>query len=151
VAGGRVAWLFRLLWQILSRAGVGAGVQISSRRGDGGVAEGSLDQMNGRTPIESVGGVGVAEPVGGDLLLLQSGFLRRGVDDAADLGHVERSPAVAARKGWVYGLGVPLNRQELDPDLAPHVGGGEKGGHFGGRNGTSGTVTLWTLVRLRGG
>jgi hypothetical protein len=67
-------------------------------RRDGGVPEGSLHQMNGRTVFQSVGSVGVPEPVRGNLLL-QSSCLSRSVDDAADLGNVERPPLRLGKMG----------------------------------------------------
>ena len=77
--------------------------------------EGSLDQMNRRTAVERVGGVGVSHPVRRDLLF-QAGPPAGGVDDAAELGHVERSAALAAPEDGIY--------QELElPRRRPIVGG----------------------------
>jgi hypothetical protein len=45
---------------------VGAGVEVAAGGGYSGVAEGSLDEVEGRAAVEGVGGMGVAEPVGGD-------------------------------------------------------------------------------------
>ena len=61
--------------------------------------ERGLHEVNRGAAVERMAGVGVAHPVGRDLLL-QAGLLGGGVDDAADLGDIERSPALAARERW---------------------------------------------------
>ena len=67
------------------------------------MAERGLDEMDRRAAVEGVAGVGVAHPVRGNLLL-EAGLFSGCVDDAADLGDVQRSSALAARK---YGIGFP--------------------------------------------
>ena len=49
--------------------------------------------------------------------LFQAGLLGGGVDDAADLGDVERSAALAAPEDGVDRLGFSLDGEELLPDL----------------------------------
>ena len=70
--------------------------------------EGGLHQVNRGAAVERVAGVGVAHPVRRDLLL-QAGLPGGGVDDAADLGDVERSAALAAGKDGIDRLGLALD------------------------------------------
>jgi hypothetical protein len=73
------------------------GMQVTARGRYGSVPEGGLHQMNRRAAVKGVAGMGVAHPVW-RYLLFQPGPAGGGVDDAADLGHIQRSPALAARK-----------------------------------------------------
>ena len=80
------------------------------------MSEGGLDEVDRGAAVEGVGGVGVAHPVGGDLLF-EAGFAGCGVDDAADLGDVERSVSLAAGEDGVEGLGFAADGEELLPDF----------------------------------
>ena len=50
--------------QVSCRAVVGSDVEVSAGGGDGGTAEGGLDEVDGGAVIEGVRGVGVAQPMG---------------------------------------------------------------------------------------
>ncbi len=80
------------------------------------VAERRLDQMNRDAAVEGVAGMGVAQPVRRDLLL-EAGPLRRGIHDA-DLGEIERSPALVAPKHRIDGRAVPLIESSCCQTLA---------------------------------
>ncbi len=73
------------------------------------MAEGGLDEVDGGVAVQGVAGVGVAHPVGRHLLF-QAGAAGGGVDQAADLGDVERSAALAAGED-----GVLAPRQGVAP------------------------------------
>jgi hypothetical protein len=77
------------------------------------MAEGSLNEVNGRAAVERVAGMGVAHPVGRDFLF-ESGLLGRGVDDTAELGDVEVTAAFAAWEDGIEGPGgTAEGKQEL--------------------------------------
>ena len=90
------------------------GVEVAAGGGDRGVAEGGLHQVDGGVAVEGVAGVGVAHPVGRDVLF-EAGAAGGGVDEAAHLGDVERSPAVAAAEDGVGGLGLAADGERAGP------------------------------------
>src|SRR6185437_5891908 len=55
--------------------------------------------------VQGVTGVGMAQPVRGDLTV-KAGFFRRGIDDAADLRGIERTSSAAAGKDGAVRLGA---------------------------------------------
>ena len=63
---GRGTGTRRLQREKSSRAVLGAGVEVTAGGDDGGVAEGSLHQVNGRPAVEGMGGVGMPHPVRGN-------------------------------------------------------------------------------------
>ena len=83
-------------------------MEVPAGSRNAGVSESGLHQMNWRAAVESVAGMGVAHPVRRHLWL-EPGFPRRGIDDAADLGNIERSPALAAPKNGIGRLGFSLD------------------------------------------
>ena len=66
-------------------------MEITAGRGQRGVTQGRLNQMNGRGALQRVAGVRVTQPVGRNLLL-QTGLASGSVDNAADLFTWYRRP-----------------------------------------------------------
>src|SRR5438874_854164 len=72
--------------------------------------------MNRGAAVERMAGMGVAHPVRGDLLF-QARLAGGGIDDAADLGDVERSSTLSALEDRVGSFGFSLEGEKLLPDL----------------------------------
>jgi hypothetical protein len=53
--------------EVSSRTVGGAGMEVAARGGDRGVPERLLHQVDGCAPIQTVAGVGMAQPVGRNL------------------------------------------------------------------------------------
>ena len=81
-------------------------MEIAARGGDGCMAEGDLHEVDGRTPIEAVARVRMAQPVRRDLSR-EPGPLSRGFHHAVHGALVQGTPALAGAEHRCIGSGFP--------------------------------------------
>jgi hypothetical protein len=79
-------------------------VEVAAGGGNGGEAEGCLNEVNRGTAIKRMARVGVSHPVGRHFLR-KAGFAGSGVHNALDLGRVEMSAAFLAPEDRIDGAG----------------------------------------------
>jgi hypothetical protein len=82
-------------------------MEVFSRRGNRGMAQGGLHQMDRGTPVRGMGCVGMAQPMGGHRGR-NAGPFRRGPDDPFCFRRVEMPLPFATFKYPISGITLPL-------------------------------------------